>query len=469
MDSDSDSSDVAAAAPAAPIADATAAAAEPAASSTVQPLKSPTCSSVATISCVICMDDVPAARAMALCEKGHQFCVECCWGMVRTAISDGLVPACALEKQEKCGAIPKLTADRILSAWVKEGKSIKEQKAKLDGWTIRGSAAAGWTSGKVDEVYRAAELARLGAVQCIGKKCTEFCIPPIPHSSTPQRLVCKREKCGTSFCAACRQPYHFRTSCEEALRINARWVAFLERGLKDFLVAAVKVDPDRYHPVLKELTRSKGAADAATNEALKRFDELRKMEVWKEKHCKRCPHCKRVIHKMSGCDAMVCGNDAHGGNEQRGCGKHFAWSTAPAYSADLRNAAGPQGEEGESAAVERRLQLDAREEHFVCIGSPMLCDGCGDAIIGPRMQCMQCVGAVELCISCVAKVRRCFLCSVACPTSNLDKSFDAPALPATGFTWQPRASRWLQTSQGPRVPPPASATPGRRRWSLKGD
>ena len=82
------------------------------------------------------------------------------------------------------------------------------------------------------------------------------------HSSTPQRLVCKREKCGTSFCAACRQPYHFRTSCEEALRINARWVAFLERGLKDFLVAAVKVDPDRYHPVLKELTRSKGAADA---------------------------------------------------------------------------------------------------------------------------------------------------------------------------------------------------------------
>ena len=129
------------------------------------------------------------------------------------------------------------------------------------------------------------------------------------------------------------------------------------------------------------------------------------MEVWKEKHCKRCPHCKRVIHKMSGCDAMICGNDAHGGNEQRCCGKQFSWTAAPAYSADLRNAAGAQGEEGESAAVERRLQLDAKEAHFVCAGSPLLCDGCGDAITGPRMQCMQCVGAIELCIGCVAKVR----------------------------------------------------------------
>ena len=88
-----------------------------------------------------------------------------------------------------------------------------------------------------------------------------------------------------------------------------------------FLVAAVKVDGERYSPILKAYSKSKSALDEATVDALSRFDELRKMEVWKEKHCRYCPYCKRVVEKMSGCDAMQCGTDAHGGNQQQArCG-----------------------------------------------------------------------------------------------------------------------------------------------------
>jgi hypothetical protein len=129
------------------------------------------------------------------------------------------------------------------------------------------------------------------------------------------------------------------------------------------------------------------------------------MEQWKEKHCRHCPHCGRVVEKMSGCDQMRCGHDAHGGNEQRGCGKTFDWRKARVYAADLRSAA-DDGDGKEEHAKERRLQLDAKEEHLLVAGAPVLCDGCGNPIIGPRLQCVQCAGCVDLCIGCVGKAAR---------------------------------------------------------------
>lgn len=33
---------------------------------------------------------------------------------------------------------------------------------------------------------------------------------------------------------------------------------------------------------------------------------------------KKCPKCKSLIEKMQGCDQMVCGRDADGGNLQHG-------------------------------------------------------------------------------------------------------------------------------------------------------
>ena len=169
-----------------------------------------------------------------------------------------------------------------------------------------------------------------------------------------------------------------------------------------------------------------------TRGALQRFDELKQMELWKQKHCRHCPKCKRVVEKLSGCDHMVCGSDVHkGGNEQRGCGRQFSWASAPRYEADLRSAASDDGggaaegrAEGEGegeAGRERRLQRDAREVHILVLGVPVQCDGCGEAIVGPRLQCVQCEGAVELCIACVGKV------SGNWPAERLQSACRAPA------------------------------------------
>jgi len=116
----------------------------------------------------------------------------------------------------------------------------------------------------------------------------------VPHSLEPQRVQCTRAQCGASFCAACRLPFHRRSSCAEALRLHAKWVAFLNEYLPVFLKVASAADAERWAPVLTLHAKAKGALDEATRDTLSRFDELRKMELWKAKHCKRCPHCKRV-------------------------------------------------------------------------------------------------------------------------------------------------------------------------------
>jgi hypothetical protein len=83
-----------------------------------------------------------------------------------------------------------------------------------------------------------------------------------------------------------------------------------------------------------------------------RFRELQENEAFKAARCKRCPHCQRIIEKVSyfaiclsrtlisvlqldGCDAMICGQNYHGGDVQNGCGRAFNWTTAPAYVADV--------------------------------------------------------------------------------------------------------------------------------------
>lgn len=60
-------------------------------------------------------------------------------------------------------------------------------------------------------------------------------------------------------------------------------------------------------------------------------------ETFKQSRCKYCPNCNRVIERIDGCDTMVCGQNAHGGNIQNGCGHGFNWLEAGAYVPDAGN------------------------------------------------------------------------------------------------------------------------------------
>ena len=210
------------------------------------------------LECPICYDTVPPANAMSLCKSGHRLCSDCAWRCCESALSDGLVPACPFNKESKCGAVSQRSAVAALNCWLDHEQSGRVSREKLDS------------------VYLSAERAASGAVQCIGKNgkpCAAFYIPPVPHSSGPQRMVCTRASCGVSFCSACRQPFHFRSSCAAALRISARWIRFLQAELVPFLRAAVVLDGERWAPVLQRHAKAKGALDEATRQALARFDE----------------------------------------------------------------------------------------------------------------------------------------------------------------------------------------------------
>ena len=369
--------------------------------------------------CQICFDTVQTVDTMVLCSKAHRFCAECSWRCCESALGEGLVPACPNEKAEKCGIVSRQVAVAALSRWLSDPVEASHRKAALSSWEIRGNASRGFSSGKLDETYSSAERARQGAVQCIGKGCKAWYVPHVPHTSAPQRLQCTIATCGASFCSSCRRPFHFRSTCAEALRLSARWIKFLQEELLPFLILAARADAERWGPVLKALATSKGALDEAARDALRTFDELRQMEIWKERHCKRCPFCRAVVEKLDGCDMMVCGSDAHGGNQQRGCGKPFIWcdgqpNSALPYEADLRGTAdyaaekdghasgGADGDE-DGSMRERRLRRDAAEEHQASPGVPVRCDGCASPIVGPRLQCVHCESGVDLCVACVGK------------------------------------------------------------------
>ena len=202
-----------------------------------------------TATCAICFDELPPRAFITLCGANHQFCVDCAWPSCKAMLEEGLVPACPHDREQKCGAVPKAAAEEALKRWLKQ-EDTEARKAQLDSWSIKGL-----TSGKLSGVYLSAERAAQGAVQCI--KCKLFHVPVVPHSQEPQRVVCTGKRCGASFCAACRHPYHFRTTCAEALRVNARWLRFLQGELGPFLMAAVRVDPERYGAILKAHTKSK--------------------------------------------------------------------------------------------------------------------------------------------------------------------------------------------------------------------
>jgi hypothetical protein len=121
-------------------------------------------------------------------------------------------------------------------------------------------------------------------------------------------------------------------------------------------------------------------------------------EAWKAANCRRCPHCGRPVNKLSGCDAMHCGQDSEGGNVQPGCGKGFRWSSAHPYAADV----------GVQVAREFTEAAPDRAVEDVIIGRTlsgrpirMVCDMCSEECGEIAFQCINCPAEVTVCLRCM--------------------------------------------------------------------
>ncbi|CAF5126184.1 unnamed protein product, partial [Rotaria sp. Silwood1] len=132
------------------------------------------------------------------------------------------------------------------------------------------------------------------------------------------RVVC--QLCANEFCSLCSQQYHYRTRCQQLLEITQRWFFWCNTERGRYLQTKAK-ESAAYAARLKEYERQQ-TAHWTQNAALgRRYKELVADEKYKEKNCRICPHCGRVVQHMGGCSSMVCGRDYHGGNDQSGCGQ----------------------------------------------------------------------------------------------------------------------------------------------------
>jgi hypothetical protein len=131
----------------------------------------------------------------------------------------------------------------------------------------------------------------------------------------------------------------------------------------------------------------KVARNARAAELRRRMNELLKDENWKRRNLKHCPKCLRVIEKLSGCDMMVCGTDAHGGNRQNGCGHSFRWSQAAPYT-------GTNTKHLDDITIDDVSLRSDGTRH-----GAYHCDRCNNEVVGLRFACVNCP-CYNLCEKC---------------------------------------------------------------------
>jgi hypothetical protein len=135
----------------------------------------------------------------------------------------------------------------------------------------------------------------------------------------------------------------------------------------------------------------------------RRYDELMNDEEYKRQNCRFCPSCKRVVQKLEGCDAMICGQDAHGGNVQSGCGTKFNWTQAAPYTV----AATKQPKQTivdlpkpENPVVHHNgVKLVICYFRFLFKINKFRCDQCQNDVNGIRFDCVHCP-ALTFCEKC---------------------------------------------------------------------
>ncbi|CAF4730155.1 unnamed protein product [Rotaria sp. Silwood2] len=113
-----------------------------------------------------------------------------------------------------------------------------------------------------------------GIIKCPNQECSWIIEAEDPN----ERFRVSCPLCNKEFCSPCNQQYHYYTTCDQLPQITQR--------------------------------------------CLFQYNE----------NCRICPSCKRVVERLEGCDSMIRGQDAHGGNVQSGCGAKFNWAQAQQYT-----------------------------------------------------------------------------------------------------------------------------------------
>jgi hypothetical protein len=349
----------------------------------------------------ILMMCIPAWQAYKVdCRCAHAFSTETLYGCIKTALVDDLIPACPLanhpEPSQRCNyLLTQQEVEQVLNRHAPPSQLPAEER-KL--WRFRRGrlvdGGLGWASERVTEAFLRKGKIAAGCIECPNGRCSYWVEPTRPLEK--QRVDCP--KCLMAFCTLCKRPYHFRCSCDEVMTITKQWLEWQQHGREPYLTKMAKEDSS-YQAALDVFNDRRTAHVQEVHTAEQNWGLLVADENYKASRCRRCPNCNRVIERIDGCDTMVCGQNAHGGNIQNGCGVAFDWNEALFYNADI----------GEKRSIIPFQEVPpseiARVEHQIMDGTPVKCDICSAKITGPLAMCINCP-SFSCCIRCQNKHTR---------------------------------------------------------------
>ena len=303
--------------------------------------------------CGICLDEKPRSESYIFdCISSHTFCLDCSRETVRGTLEGNGIPKCP---GERC--------DHEISQ--QEVKQLVPEQL---------------------EKYSDLLLKRLFAQQGTFLVCKCRHVMAARYDGQQERCDCP--KCHYVFCSLCNEDYHYRSTCQELVQYRNIWTAWLRQGRKAYHQTQNQQRKE-HEKQTKEYIAAQKKHEEDRAAALQAFETLQRDERYKAQRAKRCPHCSRVVERITGCDHMTCGQDKYGGNVQSGCGKEFSWGSALPYTAEAANT--PKIDNFVLQAPQQAA--DFRHE-FV------RCDNCGVAeIVGLRFECLHCP-AYDLCATC---------------------------------------------------------------------
>ena len=319
--------------------------------------------------CLCCLETFSIENMYTLdCNKSHRVCFDCIKRSVQPAFEQRKLPRCPFGNE--CGHT--LTLLEVTQIFGKHSKycGIYEE-LELEN-TLASNA----------KTY----------LPCPRPGCKDYCFAERPGSK--EKAICPT--CKFEFCSLCKDKYHYHLACAELSPTAERWFKWIQTDCAKFY--------GQYGKAMK--------AVEALKHAEQQFKNLQQDEAWKEKNCRLCPHCKKVVYRVDGCSSMTCGRDAAdkgGGNRQDGCGKKFNWDQAKRYKRGADKAHLPK----ELKDVDMRL---AKEIFHYLIRPENLkpgdnmeaykrqCDSCYKPIKGPRFACVHCPNQLNVCIDCQVKL-----------------------------------------------------------------
>lgn len=321
---------------------------------------------IPTRDCGICLNNFKVTDMYTMdCPSAHRFCYECLRELTIHSINEHKSIICP---DPSCKHILNEPELRIMLRAQGDQATTNELLTRYQEQTLK----------------RTLESMKDG-IACPSTGCDNWIIA----SSPGEREACTCNKCNFTFCSICKEAYHYRCECGEVNELTACWIAWNKGGREEFNAQRRA----EYARSTEEYDKQRKQHEQRVQELDQRFKEATKDEEWKAKNTKLCPHCRRAVEKLGGCDLMVCGRNYHGGDVQNGCGQIFRWSQALPYAPSQVTHLPSLGEFAAKAPQARG------KDH-----GPFACDSCHKSIQGIRFSCIHCA-MFDLCEECEMRVQ----------------------------------------------------------------